>query len=285
MKFQYLILILFILVFVSGCVSETPYNKTNEQQQPLAENIPLDITQAPETENVPPITESSAASTPAADKAVQEPKQLPQKPGIVPDYPDSFDGQVLDTAKYSTLIKGSGSIMQDNEIVSSGNAKDEIIWSILYTNQNIDFTKDFKISMDVNLTETVERGDAMAIVAIENMDEIQSAKMPERRFCEISAGSSHGTMLRLPLSGHGSQLFSTTGKLQLSFNALKENLECSFEDEKGVARSVDEQQKIQFGQYHLTLRGGIHSITGGGTEQPADGSFTVRYDNLNIINK
>lgn len=287
-------LFLIFIILLASCSAQAPKrheievigeNKDNEIeiQEPSADtqqiNVSENLTKAPE------IAGQDSSTNLQINKTDKTAETAPPTPIAVPDYPDPFDGSSVNTAKYSTLINGPGSIVQDNEIISSGTAGDHIIWNILYTNKEIDFTKDFKISVDVNLTESVERGDAMAIIAIEKMDEIQAGKMPDYRFCEISAGSSHGTMLRMRLSGHGSQLFSTAGRAQISFNALKEDLECSFEDKKGQVKTVSEDQKIQFGKYHLTLRSGIHSITSGGIETPASGSFKVIYDNLDLVNK
>lgn len=287
-------LFLIFIILLASCSAQAPKPQETkviseneadeiEIQEPSADNqqvnVSENLTKTPETAG-----QDSSANL-QINKTDKTTEPAAPQPIAAPDYPDSFDGSSINTAKYSTLINGPGSIVQDNGVISSGLAADNIIWNILYTNKEIDFTKDFKISVDVNLTESVERGDAMAIIAIEKMDEIQAGKMPDYRFCEISAGSSHGTMLRMRLSGHGSQLFSTAGRAQISFNALKGDLECSFEDKNGQVKTVNEDQKIQFGKYHLTLRSGIHSITSGGTETPATGSFKVIYDNLDLANK
>ena len=115
MQFQHLILMLLLLI-LAGCAPETPeqeienfqapqeepYIKTDEQQP--AENGTANKTQEMTLKNESIIRESGTASVPPADKAVQEPEQLPPKPTAADGYPDAFDGQILNTAKYSTLM-------------------------------------------------------------------------------------------------------------------------------------------------------------------------------------
>lgn len=104
--------------------------------------------------------------------------------------------------------------------------------------------------------------------------------MPEINYCELSTGGSHGTMIRTFNSGHGSQVSKTAGKIVISFDPIKEQFSCSLDD-----KELSYDKKIDFGDYFLTLRAGIHQISGGGTESGSTGSFTVKYDNLDIITK
>lgn len=204
------------------------------------------------------------------------PQPAPVEPKKIDEYPDPFDGTSINTEKYSTKIVGNGSIKQENEIVMTGGAKNEIIWTILHTNRAIDFTKDFTIEVDLNMTADVERGDAMAIIGVEKRDKVKG-EMPKYDFCEVSMGTSHGTgIIRSQTTGHGSQISKTAGKLKLSFNALKEDFRCSLDN-----KEIDEDQKKQAGDFVLTLRAGLHVISG--EERPGTGRFTVRYDNLNVV--
>lgn len=284
----FLILILGAII-VGACTPQAAQTENipadieaDEQPEPSPESIipaPSDeLNKTPETESAPIIPVVQLPEPLPPPPAPVETKLPEPKPAIA--YPDPFDGASINADKYSLLIKGNGSTTQDNEIISIGNAKDEVVWSILYPTQNIDFTKDFTVTVDVNLTADVQRGDAMAILAIENLEDISAAKMPERNYCEISTGSSHGTMIRTFNSGHGSQLTKTAGKFSISFNALKEQFTCSLND-----KELSYDKKIDFGKYFLTLRSGIHQISGGGTESGSTGSFTVKYDNLDIITK
>lgn len=284
----FLILCAFIVI---GCAQETPSQIQDDQAEP----IKVDEQSSPAT-----IVQESASSGPElqetetsnvsigqnASREKEEPITQPsnlasetkQKPPI--PYPDSFDGTSIDADKYSLKIVGLGSITQNNEIVSSGNANDEIIWNILYTNENIDLSKDFTVTVDVNLTADVQRGDAMAILAVEPLDKIPDGKMPERNYCELSTGSSHGTILRTAKSGHGSKVSSTSGKMSVSFNALKEQFNCALD-----TFEVSEHKPLEFGTYVLTLRAGIHQISGSYEESGSTGSFTVKYDNLDLVAK
>ena len=287
LNYYFLALILSVII-VGACTPQAMRSeiiptdiKSDEQPKPSPEIIiPAtssdELNKSLETESAPVAPPVVQPPPPAVVQA--EPK--PPEPKSAIDYPDPFDGASINADKYSVNIKGPGSITQSDEIISSGNAKDEIAWNILYPNQKIDFTKDFTVTVDVNLSADVERGDAMAILSIEKLDDISAAKMPERNYCELSTGGSHGTMIRTFNSGHGSQVSKTTGKMTISFDPIKEKFSCSLDD-----KELSYDKKMDFGDYFLTLRAGMHQISGGGTESGSTGSFTVKYDNLDIITK
>ena len=275
-----------IFILASSCAPQA----AEPDIQPLLIPPVIEEEKLPEPQNMPSIAEDTQKEEAQAENISKQQEQTPQsevaaaqatapeqKPTIT--YPDPFDGTSIDTKKYSVIIKGPGSIIQNNKIIASGNASKELIWNILYPNEKIDFTKDFTVTVDVNLTAEVDRGDAMAILAVEPLDKIEAAEMPDRNYCEISTGSSHGTMIRTVKSGHGSSLTKTSGKMKISFNALKQEFTCALDNNE---QSYD--KKIEFGDHRLTLRAGIHDI-GSGTEKPGTGSFTVIYDNLDIIAK
>jgi hypothetical protein len=194
------------------------------------------------------------------------------------------NGKIIDSLKYSTNIFGSGSIIQDDAIISSGNTKDGVLWNVLHTNKKIDFSKDFTVSVDVNLTSSIARGDAMAILSIESMASITAGKMPERNFCELTKGQFHGLTLRMRRSGHGTQIKTPApaGKFTISYDAGREALSCRFGDEKYGYVEVSEEERRDFSEFFGVLRAGIHDITSGGIEKPTEGSFTVVYDNLDV---
>lgn len=272
-------LLILCFILASSCAPQTaPENTQATQSEPVIED-----TSSPEFSNnitptnVPTENTNQQEQTPQSQTSIAQTTAPEQKPAIA--YPDPFDGASIDTGKYSILIKGPGSVIQDNKIIASGNASKELIWNIIYTNEKIDLTKDFTVTVDVNLTAEVERGDAMAILAVEPLDKIKDAEMPDRNYCEISTGSSHGTMIRTVRSGHGSSLTKTFGKMKISFNAVKQEFTCALDNNE-----QSYEKKIEFGDHRLALRAGIHDI-GSGTEKPGTGSFTVIYDNLDVVAK
>ncbi|MBS3104857.1 hypothetical protein J4234_01220 [Candidatus Woesearchaeota archaeon] len=64
------------------------------------------------------------------------------------------------------------------------------------------------------------------------------------------------------------------------FNALKEEFSCALDD-----KEQSYSKTLEFRTYVLTLRAGIHQISGSYQESASIGSFTVRYDNLDIVAK
>lgn len=286
-----LLILCSIFILASNCAPQVvqPENTQATQSEPIIEDEILaepqtnDVPAAAENANIPPTnapaenTTKQQEQTPQPAVSIAQATAPEQKPAIT--YPDPFDGTSIYTEKYSVLIKGPGSIVQNNKIIATGNASKEVIWNILYPNEKIDFTKDFTVTVDVNLTAEVDSGDAMAILAVEPLDKLLAAEMPERNYCEISTGSSHGTMIRTVRSGHGSSLTKTSGKMKISFNAKKQEFACGLDNNE-----QSYEKKIEFGDYRLALRAGIHDI-GSGTENPGTGSFTVIYDNLDIIAK
>ncbi|MBI4009782.1 MAG: hypothetical protein HY361_01110 [Candidatus Aenigmarchaeota archaeon] len=230
-----------------------------------------------------PKEEPKAVEAPKEPKTTTptiETKPAPPPPLPSPEYPDGFEGTLTNITKYSTKITGSGTITQNNEIIQTGNANNEVIWNILYTTQKIDFTKDFTIEVDVDLTGSVSHGDAMAIIGVEDVELVMAGKKPNAGYCELSTGG-HGNIIRMESSGMQQTTVSTTkGKIKLAFEAANSKLSCSFD-----GQTVSETQVPKSGQFTAALRSGLHEIIpayGHETENPTSGSLTVKYDNLNI---
>ena len=286
---SWLLILYFILA--SSCAPQAVQQENTQatQSEPVIEDNTLpessnnNVSDVAENTNIPPTnaptenTSKQQEQNPQSEASIAQTTAPEQKLAIT--YPDPFDGTSIYTEKYSVLIKGSGSIIQNNKIIATGNASKEIIWNILYPNEKIDFTKDFTITVDVNLTAEVDSGDAMAILAVEPLDKLLAAEMPERNYCEISTGSSHGTMIRTVRSGHGNSLTKTSGKMKISYNAKKQEFTCGLDNNE-----QSYEKRIEFGDHRLALRSGIHDISSG-TERPGTGSFTVTYDNLDVIAK
>lgn len=194
-------------------------------------------------------------------------------------FTDTFDGTTIDATKYSTKITGKGSITQNNEIIQTGNAVNEIIWNIFYTNQNLSFAKDFTITVDVKLDSSVSSGDGMSIVGVEDRSVVLGGMKPTAGFCELSV-SSHGTTIRMSGSGeHMTTVSTTSGKMELSYSAAKSTLTCSF-----GGQTVTESRQPKAGELALTLRAGLHTITPGNeAESSGSGTFAVKFDNLKVV--
>jgi len=272
-----------VLVGIALFVSQQPLEisvkqpanvETGKIKAPVEEPPAVEVPK--ETETTMPAIENKPASTSPPPPAPQ-PVAIPPP---APEYPDGFDGTSINTAKYSTKITGSGSITQNNEIIQTGNANNEVVWNILYTTQKIDFTKDFTIEVDVDLTGSVSHGDAMAIIGVEDVGLVESGVKPSAGYCELSTGG-HGNIIRMESSGMQQTTVSTTkGKIKLAFEVANSKLSCSFD-----GQTVSETQVPKSGQFTATLRSGLHEIIpayGHETENPTSGSLTVKYDNLNI---
>ncbi|MBI2653636.1 hypothetical protein HYX02_02380 [Candidatus Woesearchaeota archaeon] len=286
-------LVIIGILLISSCAQrEQPVETQPSQEEPLAEveqpqpspeeavpvsTPPEESNKTPETPNVP--VPPPAAPTPPP-VAAAEPK-LPEPKLVSSAYPDSFEGTYINTEKYSTKVVGQGSIAQDNAIIITGNAANEVVWNILYTNQNIDLAKDFTITADIDLTADVKRGNAAAIISLETLDGISKGKMPERNYCELSINSNYGAILRTRKSAKpGIGVPTTAGKMLVSFNPLKEEFICSF----GGVELVD-REFPQYGKFVLALRSGIYDIGGAEKEIGGSGSFTAKFDNLDLIVK
>lgn len=188
---------------------------------------------------------------------------------------DTFDGTLINNYLYSTKTTGSGSITQNNEVIQTGKHNYQIIWNVLYTNRNISFSKDFTIEVDINLTAYLDRGDAMAIVGVENRDVISAGQMPNELYCEISTGGSR-TILKMGAYNYGFDLVKTSGKLTLSYDAKNSMATCNFAGQKA------NQEFKKAGQFAVTLRSGLHEVASHDKELPGSGNFTARFDNLNV---
>lgn len=192
------------------------------------------------------------------------------------NFTDAFDSTTLNTTRYATKITGNGSITQDGKIVASGTAANQIVWDFLYTNQDMDFTKDFSVSADINLTGSVSMGDAMAMLGVEDRSVIATGLKPTAGYCELSTGG-HGTMIRMESSGMTiTTVPSTTGTMVLSYNAANATLTCSF-----GGKTISEVQQPKTGSFAINLRSGIHEIHEG-MELPGTGNFTTTFDNLAV---
>ena len=197
-----------------------------------------------------------------------------------PEYPDSFDGTVINTTKYSMKINGPGSILQDNKIIETGKTNYGILWNVFYTNNGLDFTKDFTISADIDLSADVSSGDGMLIIGIERRTIASSATKPAAGYCEISVGP-HGKIIRMASSGeHATQVSKTKGKIILSYSTETSMFTCTLDNQK-----IEEKIRNQAGDFVLTLRSGLHDIRPGGDEYPVSGSINATFDNLDLAVK
>ncbi len=288
----YLLLILIILIFVIiGCSSRIQeINKDTESNAKTAEDIssPDYPTKQPESPkessgikvNLSNIESSNKTQVKPADK--EDPKEQITQPIQKSDSSiDTFDGNSIDINKYSIKIRGPGSIVQDNKIIMKGKASDDVIWNVLYTKQNIAFDKDFTISADVDLAAKVLTGDAALIIGIEDQKDLSSPKQPNEGYCELSTGA-HGNVIRMVSSGAETRSVpQTTGKMTLSYNSQTQKLTCSFNSQKIV-----ENQLTQSGEFVLTLRSALHSVTYGWRDEfNGGGNFTAIFDKLNITQK
>lgn len=283
----YLLLTLIFLIFVAiGCSSRIQeINKETKNNVKIVEDISNYSNKTPESpkessgikENLSTMKSSNRTQVKPADKEVPKEQPIQKLDSNI----DTFDGTSIDTNKYSIKIRGPGSIVQDNKIIMKGKASDDVIWNVLYTKQNIAFDKDFTISADVDLAAGVLTGDAALIIGIEDQKSLSSPKQPNEGYCELSTGA-HGKVIRMASSGAETRsVLQTTGKMILSYNSQTGKLTCSFNSQKIV-----ENQLTPSGEFVLTLRSALHSVTYGWRDEfNGGGNFTAIFDNLNITQK
>lgn len=203
-------------------------------------------------------------------------------------FTDTFDGTSIDTNRYLTAKRGSGSLTQNNGIIMIGDASNELLWNILYTKDDIDFTKNFTISVDVNFKEAnVVRGDAMVIIGVEEKTQIVNAVFPAfSSFCEMYYEVGTGPKLRMENSigqyPASVSLAASAGKLTATFN-LDGGLTCLFESSAGN-ETLNRTEGIKTtGRYGVHLRGGVHTVDfASGKEQDGSAKFNVFFDNLKV---
>ena len=209
---------------------------------------------------------------------------------------DKFDGNSINKTRYSVATIGKGASTQDSKITMNGTAKNSIIWNVLYTNDLLNLKKKFTFSVDIDLKDIPPvEGDAMAIIGMEEK-KIASSGQQSGSYCEVSI-SPQRTILRLQsneagISGHGGgggehapvqayeEVYPTKGKLTLVYDPEYRTMTCTF---NGKQMSTD--VKSTEGDYVLTLRSGLHTISGGGIESEGSGSFIATFDNLNLTTK
>ena len=150
--------------------------------------------------------------------------QKPKITGPPLSFSDFFDSQKINTEIYTTKITGDGSIKQDDKILMTRNAENEILWNILYTNKNIDFTKDFSIVVKTDLKGS-SRGssDIMTIIGVEDRSQIQRGTEPKGAVCEISSGFL-GKILRIQstTSSHSinyQSISTTSGVINMKYDS------------------------------------------------------------------
>lgn len=260
-------------LFLFGCATETPIVDQTVPEplvqavEPVVPEAPVEPT-AEEPKTAPAEAVTGAASVPSAAVETNV-------------YPDPFDGKTLNTKKYTQKIFGPGSITQDDALISSGEGKRVIVWNIFHTNEEIDFTKNFEITVDVSLEQHVETGDAMAIVSLEEKDKVKG-EMPTLHFCELMSGPSHLSNLRSKGSGHGIKVPKLTGKMQVSYDVVRNQFKCKFGDETRWFGEVEDTKAMDFRKYVVVLRGGMH-IPSSYEEGKTSGDFKATFDNLNIV--
>lgn len=278
-----LIFLTFIIIACSSRIQEI--NKDTESNFKTAEDVSDYPTKQPESPKESPDIKKDSSIIKSLDdipEKTEEKDTLKQQPIQKSDSSlDTFDSTSIDANKYSIKIRGPGSIVQDNKIIMKGKARDDIIWNVLYTKQNIAFDKDFTVSADVDLTAAIVTGDAAIIIGVEKLSDLSSLKQPREGYCELSTGD-HGKVIRMVSSGAETRSVpQTTGKMILSYDAQRGKLTCSFNSQKIV-----ENQLTQSGEFVLTLRSVLHSVTYGWRDEfNGGGNFTAVFDNLNITQK
>lgn len=270
LKYILLILVMVIALLLHSC---KPLPSPFESQ--LVQNItpkPLPKEQ--------PIQNASPQFIPIQEKPAKNitPASKEELPKYLSSYKDPFVGQIINTERYSQLINGTGKIKQDDVLIMTGTAKKSIIWETIYTNQQVDLTKSFTFSVDVDLQASVEEGDAMTIIGVESRDPSILSKEPIVGHCELTT---LGPRIRTDdhSAGHHSRIqedervSTTTGKLTLTYDPKTSMLGCNF-DGKSISLKIPKPKD----EVVLTLRAGLHTITYGNTEKPGTGTFTVTFD-------
>ena len=203
-----------------------------------------------------------------------------EKIGPPDSFKDSFEGSTINDKKYLKAITGNGTIMQDNKIIMAGSGTDVIIWNILYSRGNVDFTRDFSIKTDGELTKLSSvNGDIMMMIGVENRSLLQKPAHSKGAYCEISIGS-HGTFIRMEntdgYANNGESISKTKGNVIFSYDSKNKLLTCGIDETK-----ITLSQPSKTGDYALTLRSGLHEISHEhNSELKGSGSFNVMFDNL-----
>lgn len=209
-------------------------------------------------------------------KEIQKPKII----GPPSSFSDSFDSQKINTEIYTTRITGDGSIKQNDKIIMTGNAENEILWNILYTNKNIDFTKDFSIVVKIDLKGSSQgSSDIMTIIGVEDRSQILKGTEPKGAICEISSGFL-GKILRMQstTSAHSinyQSISTTSGVINMKYDSKTSTLTCIFDN-----KEMTTYQPSQQGDFAIVLRSGLHKISHEGSESTGSGSFETIYDDL-----
>lgn len=266
------ILLIAAAILVSGCVGQTsqypatlPSEDYNNIVQEAGDAAPGPVSELPGAPEPQPAGPQGAHSYTR----------------VLGDFSDSFDGDAIDSRIYSAAIGGTGTITQDGKIIIRDGGTEKIVWDLVYTNQDVDFTKDFTITVDVDLTGTAERGDITAIAGVESRNLARQAKVPQDTFCEVTARPDHA-FLRVEtadepegttasITGTG-----TKGTLVASFNPKIQQFTCSF-----GGKTIEARQLAHTGSYALTLRAGLRTQSETFTaEFQGTGDFTAAFDNL-----
>jgi len=288
MKKRLLLVISVFILVLSGCaVEEIP--ETIEEVPEIVEEIPV-AEEVPETvvEEIP--VEEIVETAPAVEETPEEkPVQVKEKPALPAppaSFEDKFDGTSIDQDRYSTIITGAGTIVQNNEIVMAGKGEKTIIWNVLYTKGDVDLTKGFTASVKINMKKNaVTLGDDMVIIGIERREKVEAGGSPYKAgFCEVFVEFKRGeTQLRMGNTlgkdnGEGVRVSSTSGILTLTYSPADNLLKCSFDNKETTLN----QPQIT-GSFALALRAGMHEdiIKGGKySEGGGTGEFETVFDDL-----
>lgn len=252
------------------------------ESQPLQNITPEPLSEEPQEQ--PLVQNVSSQPIPIQEKPVKNTtpasKEEPSK--YLSPFKDPFVGQTINTERYSQIINGTGKIKQDDVLIMTGTAKNSIVWETLYTTQQVDISKSFTFSVNVDLKASVEEGDAMAMIGVESRNPSILSKEPIVGHCELTT---LGPRIRTDdhSAGHHSRIqddervSTTTGKLTLSYDVKTSMLGCNF-DGKSITLKIPKPKNDMV----LTLRAGLHTITHGGTEMPGTGTFTITFDDVHF---
>lgn len=264
-------------LFIFGCATEVPQDIPDQK-------APEPVVQQPEP--VVPVEEPKTV-TPVEPQPVKSPDIEAEQPSVkeeqlaLPSYPDSFNGKTFSTGKYTKKTFGAGTIRQDDALIMDGSGQHELIWNIVHTNEEIDFSKNFEISVDVGLQQHVEMGDAMVVVSLERKDEI-AGKMPSFTFCELMSGPTHERNIRTKGSGHGLVVPTLNGTMKVSFDLAHKQFKCTFGNQIAGYTDVEAIQSLDARPHAVVLRSGMH-IPSSYEERGTTGDYHATFDNLNVV--
>jgi len=288
MKKRLLLILVFSFV-VFGCATQEVSDIVPEEVPQIEEELPET---KPVAEETPEIIEEPEEEIEIVEEETPEekPVQVKEKPALPAppaSFEDKFDGTSIDQDRYSTTITGAGTIAQNNEIVMAGKGEKTIIWNVIYTKGDVDLTKGFTASVNINMKKAaVTVGDDMVILGIEPREKVQAGGAPiGAGFCEVFIEARHGGETRLRMgntfgkdNGEGVRVSATSGILTLTYSPADNLLTCSFDNKETTL-----QQPQVTGSFALALRAGMHEDIIKGrvySEAGGTGEFETVFEDL-----